>query len=148
VKIRLALLTACIAAAAAALPAAAQTTPPAPADSVTPPATATPPARRVPRNPNLITRAEIEANGGRTAFELVNRLRPRWFRPSAASMGAEGEMDPIYVYLDGARVGPAQRELHRISAEQIAEIRYIPSQEAVARWGAHSSSGVIMITSR
>jgi len=145
--IRLPTLAACAAAACLCNPATAQTPTPAPADSAAAQAAAAP-ARAPRRDANLITRPEIESNGGRNAYELVTRLRPRWLRAIAASTGAAGEMDPVYVYLDGARVGPAPRELYRITAEQIAELRYIPSQEAVARWGGYHSSGVIFITSR
>lgn len=139
--IRFPALAACAAAACLCGRARAQTPTPAPADSAAQ-ASATP-ARAPRRDMNLITRPEIESNGGRNAYELVTRLRPRWLRAIAASTGAAGETDPVYVYLDGARVGPAPRELYRITAEQIAELRYIPSQEAVARWGGYHSSGVI-----
>ena len=85
-KLRVTLLAACIAA-AAAVPARAQTTP-APVDSAiraASPAEHEQVARaqqaaatRVRRNPNLITVREIDGTTANDALNVVQRLRPQW----------------------------------------------------------------------
>lgn len=77
----------------------------------------------------------------------MSRLRPRWLRGYAAATSRNGQTDQVWVFLDGTRVGP-MRELRRINVGQIGELRYIPSEEAVARWGLGYSAGVIMISTR
>jgi len=138
---RIPLLATCVAAACVCGRAAAQTSPP--ADSAAPPATV--PARRAPRNPNVITAAEFEGQGTTNAYELIRRLRPRWIRLSAADYAAH--RDQVWVYLDGTRLGQLD-ELGRISSESIGEIRFVPGDEAVQRWGWGYSAGAILITSR
>ena len=138
---RISLLAACIAATCGCGRATAQTTPR--ADSAAPPAMV--PTGRVPRNPNLITAAEIEGQSPTNAYDLIRRLRPRWIRLSAGDYSAH--RDQVWVYLDGTRLGQLS-ELGRISSESIGEIRFVPGDEAVQRWGWGYSAGAILITSR
>ena len=143
-KLHATFLAACIAA-AAAVPARAQATPPpAPADSarVAAPAAPAAPAPRARRNPNLVTAAEIDGTTATDALNLVQRLRPQWLRGRAASPG-----DVVIVYVNGGRLGTA-RELRTMKAESIGEMRFIPSEEAVARYGTGHSAGVIMVSVR
>jgi hypothetical protein len=143
VKLHTTLLAACIAA-AAAVPARAQTAPPpAPADTAHPATPAAPaPTPRVRRNPDLITAAEIDGTTATDALNLVQRLRPQWLRARAASPG-----DEVIVYVNGGRLGSA-RELRSIKAESVGEMRYVRSEEAVARYGMGHSAGVILVTMR
>ena len=149
-KLRITLLAACIAA-AAAVPARAQTTP-APADSAI--RSASPAEReqvaraqqaaaaRVRRNPNLIIAAEIDGTAASDALNVVQRLRPQWLRGRAATKG-----DRVMVYVNGGRLGTAG-ELRTMRAETIGEMRYVQSEEAVARYGMGHSAGVILVTMR
>jgi hypothetical protein len=149
-KLHATLLAACIAA-ALAVPARAQT--PAPADSAI--RAASPAeheqverarqaaAARVRRDPNLITAAEIEGTTASDAMILVQRHRPQWLR--ARPTGSV--LDAVIVYVNGGRVGSA-RELRNMKAESIGEMRFIRSEEAVARYGMGHSAGVILVTVR
>jgi hypothetical protein len=141
-KLRITLLAACIAA-AAATPARAQTTPAAP-----PAAPTTPPAERPRRDPDVITTAEIEAASVENAYDLVSRLRPRWLRGHAGTTNASGAAaDPVIVYVNGSRFGEA-RELRSMKAESVSEMRFVRSEDAIMRWGTGHSSGVILMTPR
>ena len=140
-KLHATLMAACIAA-AAAVPARAQTAPPpAPADSTARTAPAAP-APRVRRTPDLITAAEIDGTTASDALDLVQRLRPQWLRARAASPG-----DEVVVYVNGGRLGSVS-ELRSMKAESIREMRFIRSEEAVARFGTGHSAGVILVTMR
>jgi len=138
--LRIALLAACLGVAALGERAAAQ----APVADTAAAAHARPPRR----NENLITREEIEGVSAHDARDLIARLRPRWLRPYGATSGVQGQPATVFVYLDGTRIGTAQRELVRITAEQIGEIEFVPGREAAARFGPGYSPGVILISSR
>jgi len=164
-KLRVPLLAVCLAG-VAALPARAQTTPSAPADSAVraaPPA-APAPAGRVRRNPNVITAAELEGQIATDVYEMVRRLRPQWLRvrPSGSnedatrtrayspmvSSQARSELAVVlYVFVDGARAGEVG-DLRRMEITNVRELRFVPSADAVTRWGRDYSAGVIEVTSR
>lgn len=147
---RIALLAACLGLAAIPGAAAGQTTPApahAPADSTAAPAAAPAPARARRRDTNLITAEEVATQSARDAYDVVSRLRPRWLRGYAAANNHSGGTDQVVIFLDGTRMGAVQ-ELRRITATTVGEMRYIPSEEAVARWGMGYSAGVIMVTTR
>ena len=163
---RIAFVATCIAA-AAAVPARAQTTPPppAPADSAVraaPPA-APAPAARVRRSPNLITAAELEGQTATDVYDLVRRLRPQWLRarvsgsledasrrptPTAMGSGSPSQIGLVVtVFVDGSPVGDVG-ELRRLQVANVRELRFVPSADAVTRWGRDYRAGVIEVTSR
>ena len=161
-------LLAAVIAATAATSASAQTTPaPPPADTAAPAAPAPAPAAarpaRVRRNPNVITAAELEGQVASDVYELVRRLRPQWLRGRASSTNGDQTKSmssdvlaspnpahaapPVYVFVDGNRMGDAG-ELRRIQLGSVRELRFIPSEDAVTRWGRDFSAGAIEVTSR
>lgn len=78
---------------------------------------------------NQIDAEEIEASGMSTvtAYELVQRLRPRWLqRRSARSVGLS---TVIAVYQDERRLG-GLGELRLMPMSTIREIRYLDASEA------------------
>ena len=92
------------------------------------------------RNPELITRAEIEATDALTALEVVQQLRPTFLRPP-------GQSDPVVVYVDGARRGNIS-ELRSLQRATLEQIRYINANDATLRWGTGHRSGAIEVTTR
>ena len=149
-KLRATLLGTCLAAAAAAAPAGAQVSP-SPADTAAPAAPApvlvAPRPARVHRNPNVITTAEIEGQVVLDVYDLIARLRPQWYRGRASNQNFDIAQWPVIVFLDGNRMGDV-RELHRLQAGSVRELRFIPAEDAVTRWGRDYSSGAIEVTSR
>lgn len=95
-------------------------------------------------NPDLITREQILEQPEQSAFELIERLRPRWLR--ARSQGSFSNPTPEYavVYVDDMRFGEIN-SLHRINAAEIDRIEFISGLDATTRFGTGTGGGVIHI---
>jgi hypothetical protein len=136
------LLAACFAASALAVrPAAAQT------DTVS--ATAAAPAAAAPaarprRNPNLITRAEMEARGAKNALDGVRSLRGSWLRASRTLSATSENESVVAVYRDGTLLG-GPNSLRDIGLETVATIQYFPPAQAVQRFGNDANVGAILV---
>jgi hypothetical protein len=88
-----------------------------------------------------ITAEEIATANVPTAYEAVNRLRNAWFRDRVT-----GEA-PL-VYLDSRRQLNGVSSLRDVRAHEIAEIQFVPGNEAVNRWGLEAKSGAIVVLLR
>lgn len=94
---------------------------------------------------NRISQEELQSSAYASAYEAVERLRPRWLvvrgdlSPNTA--------DPVMAYVDGTRFGPAEA-LRQMSAENIASMRFLPAAEATARHGRGNRNGVIEVETR
>lgn len=93
-----------------------------------------------------ILRAEIDSSSSRTAYELVQSLRPQWLRTRglvnvAQAAGAEG----IVVYLDNARLGDVDA-MRRVALGPVQYLRFFTAPEATQRWGAGHLQGAILIS--
>ena len=121
---------------------------------------------KVRTNPDLITKAEIDAGGFRDAYDVVQRLRPTWFTKakssSAQSMGgiqvsggnsgvqSSSTGAGLLVYLDNTRMGGTDA-LRDIPATSITALQYMDAATATARLpgiGSTVISGAIVATSR
>ena len=81
-------------------------------------------------SPDLITRAEINSSNASNAYELIDRLRPNWLRPTATgsiSGGARSQI--ILVYLDRQRLEDL-RGLRTITAASIQSAQWIDAARA------------------
>ena len=95
------------------------------------------------KNPDLITRQEIEAlKEGQTAFEVVTRLRPNWLNTRQGSL-TQSPGD-VVVYVNEVRRGgrEALREVDRL---MVAEIRRIRGVDATTRFGTDHEHGAILV---
>jgi len=90
---------------------------------------------------NLIAPEELEESNLRTlsAYEVVQRLRPRWLRPRSA--GTAGQVEPA-VFLNGASYGDLAA-LEAIRAADVAQIRYIEARDATNQFGTGFPGGII-----
>lgn len=105
------------------------------------------PAKPKSGGANYITQAEIEYAKVSTAFEAIQRLRPRMLQRRAGSPTDKGEGGEIVVFLDNTKFGfPDQ--LTSISADRIKEIRFINASDATTRWGTGYTEGVILIVTK
>lgn len=107
---------------------------------------------------DVITMEEIQAVLGtsRTAYDVVARLQPRWLekrstsalptRPSSTEARVAQDTGDIVVYLNNQRYGGPQA-LRDLSAEAVAEMRYLGPAEA-ARFGTGHQHGAILVTTR
>lgn len=93
--------------------------------------------------PTQITAAEIDAANVATAYDAVDRLARRWFRDLSGNVSGS-----VSVYLDtNQRLGGASA-LRDIPARDVALLRYLRSDDAVARFGSEASGGAIIVTRR
>jgi hypothetical protein len=102
------------------------------------------------RDYNLVTQDEIVAQNGTNAYEVISHLRPQYLKtrgrttiqgqPTVASEYAS-------VFMDNQFFGDLNSLLN-IPTINIKEIRYLPANEAVTRYGMQYGNGVIEIRTR
>jgi hypothetical protein len=90
---------------------------------------------------NRLTPAEIEQANLPTAYELVDRLRRPWLRRDAVTGG------DVVVYMDEQNIGGPEK-LRDLPAVDVAELQYLPNDQAVRRWGAAIQGSVIVVLRR
>ncbi|CAN5716207.1 hypothetical protein BH23GEM6_BH23GEM6_24590 [soil metagenome] len=88
---------------------------------------------------DVITTEEIRASSDSNAHQLIERLRPNWFR-MRASVDA-----PVVVYVDGSRRG-GREQLQSISTSTMARAQFLSGSAATTRFGLDHGSGAILIT--
>lgn len=95
-----------------------------------------------------ISREEIVESDALNAYELVQRLRPRWLSDRGGRSLTMGTQ--ILVYLDGARLGNTDM-LRQVSREGIYSMRYLDASQATAELsgiGSEHVAGAIVISTR
>ncbi|MGK2962421.1 MAG: hypothetical protein ACSLFK_09790 [Gemmatimonadaceae bacterium] len=101
------------------------------------------------RNRSVITFDEITASrsGNASAYDLIQRLRPEYFRSRGPS--SLNNLAPVtaVVYVDEVRYGEIE-SLRTMSADQIREVHYINASDATTRFGSDHVGGAILITTR
>jgi hypothetical protein len=99
--------------------------------------------------PNVITSDEIQSENFRSAFEIIERLRPQMLRGrgSISISDNTGASTIPVVYVDNVQFG-AIETLRNIPAMQVREIQYINQSDATTRWGTGHAGGVIMILTK
>lgn len=98
---------------------------------------------------DVITREQInESNVTTNANSLIRQLRPHWLRVRGGA-SAVGE---VVVYVDGMRrtsIGQdPETQLRTIQVDNIAEVRYLNPQQAIARYGTGHQHGAILVETR
>ena len=88
-----------------------------------------------------ISLEEITTANLPTAYELVDRLRRPWLRLDAITRGA------VVVYMDNQNIGGAEK-LRDIPSVDVAEMVYMPNDQATQRWGSDIKGSVIVVTRR
>jgi hypothetical protein len=103
-----------------------------------------------PHSGDVITSQEV-ANftvEGRSAYDIVSRLRPRWVAAHSSSYAARVDStEYALVFVDGRAAG-RPNSLRDIPAEQVADMRYYDVAEAQGKYGARGASGVIEVRLR
>ena len=96
-------------------------------------------------NSRLIVRAQLEPLVGRSAYEAVETLNPRWLQPR----GGSPQYGPSYarVVVDGT-VRRELADLYRMSTNNIETMRYLSASDATTRYGTGYIGGVIEVTTR
>ena len=101
------------------------------------------PSRRPFAGQNVITRHDILTISATTAFQVVQRLHPEWLRARGRVSALDEDTD-IVVYVNSTRRGGVD-ELRSISAQDIAEIRFMNARDVTTRFGLGHGSGAIQV---
>jgi hypothetical protein len=98
---------------------------------------------------DYVTSMEIAAVGATNAYDLINRLRPRWLRTQApGSIGAGVRSQVIAVYLDGVRLGGLDA-LRSLGTSGFQTMRFYDATRAATVLrdpGSEPIAGAIVIT--
>ena len=110
--------------------------------------TADPTGALTTRESNVITAGEIsKAQGLVTAWDAVQRLRPRFLRnPGTTSMRGSGDNRAI-VRIDDVDSGPPE-VLRTVDLQYVLEIRYYSAVDATSRFGGIHGRGIIHVITR
>ena len=96
---------------------------------------------------DIITRAEIQQAGSvGNAYDLVNRLRPHFFRVEGRSSMGQVPQSPL-VRLNGSILGDIST-MRTIDVTTLEEVRYYSIVEAETRWSGERGRPVIAITTK
>ncbi|HEX9581695.1 MAG TPA: hypothetical protein VF970_11380 [Gemmatimonadales bacterium] len=98
------------------------------------------------RGSNVITAEMLADQPVNSAYEAVQRLRPRWLiERGPTTLAATG--NPVVVYVDNQRMGGVE-ELRTIAVHTVEEIRFRDASDATTRYGTGHTSGAIEVTTR
>jgi len=95
---------------------------------------------------DVITATEIQARApdAKTAYDVVQRLRPAFLRKRPGGSLTTKEPAQIQVYVDGTLRGSVY-VLREIISEGIVEIRYMNGPDATTRYGTGHENGAITV---
>jgi hypothetical protein len=96
---------------------------------------------------NVITVEQMAQYPGANAYEIVQRIRPRFLQRRGQTSISNQESPYPLVYMDGMRRGTID-ELRQIPSLILDSIEYISPADATTRWGTGHTAGVILLTSR
>jgi hypothetical protein len=99
------------------------------------------------RQADVITFAEIEPLRVATAYEVVEQLRPEFFRTRGSASVRDPTPAEAVVYLDGSRMGPPAT-LRSVSKTTLKEIRYLDANAATVQFGTGHRGGAILVVTR
>ncbi|MEO8580085.1 MAG: hypothetical protein ABI469_07545 [Gemmatimonadales bacterium] len=92
---------------------------------------------------NLITEAELaETPGTTSAYEVVGKLRPNFFKSRGRSSINNQGSETAAVFVDGQFYGNIN-SLQNLTTTHIHEIRFLSIGDAVTRYGMQYGNGVI-----
>lgn len=99
----------------------------------------------------VITAAQIEASGARTAWDAVRKLLPQ-LNVEGHTINHRGQSsimftDAVAVVLDGARLAD-YHAMADIPADQIQSIRFMSGIRGTTRYGLNAGDGVLVIETK
>ncbi len=105
------------------------------------------PSQQTRKEPNIITRTEIEqATWATNAFDLVQRLRPNYLRTSGPTNWS-GAAQSAIVRLNDQDMGDFGA-LRQIQPSSVTEIRYYSATDATAKFGGIRGRPVIHVMTK
>ena len=102
------------------------------------------------RDYNVISQSEITQQNGINAFDVISHLRPQYLKTrgrTTIQAGPSVATEYAAVFMDNQFFGDLT-SLRNIPSINIREIRYLPANDAVTRYGMQYGNGVIEIRTR
>jgi len=99
------------------------------------------------RDPNVISRQELEASVAVNAYDAIMNLRPTFLRSRGTNTFDAAATTLPDVYVDGQRFGNITN-LKSMTLDNIAEIRLLRASDATNKYGTNHTTGVIEVTTR
>jgi hypothetical protein len=87
-----------------------------------------------------ITEAELLPLDQLSAYEAVQRLRPRWLQ-------VRTRLEPM-VHIDGAVRTDGLADLRSLRCTEVQEMRYMSPADATTRFGTGYGNGLILVTTK
>ena len=109
------------------------------------------------RDPNVISRQELEASVAVNAYDAIMNLRPTFLRSRGTNTFDAAATTLPDVYVDGQRFGNITNlksmtlddsSASCYTADNIAEIRLLRASDATNKYGTNHTTGVIEVTTR
>ena len=100
-------------------------------------------------DPDFIMRDEIDESGSsRTAWDLVNSIRPQWlFTRGISTLSQAVGAETIIIYMDNARLGTPD-SMRGIPLGNVQYLQFFSAPEATLRWGGGHLQGAILISTQ
>lgn len=101
------------------------------------------------RDSSVIQRSELEVDGVSTltVYDAIQRLRPGWLAPRAATSVSNGA-GPLPAVLVGNAPRRDVEILRSIPVGDVAELRYVNARDATTRYGTGYVNGLIEVRPR
>lgn len=96
---------------------------------------------------NVITADEIASTTARDAYEVIERLRPRWLQSRGVASFRDAAPQLPVVYVDRIRIGGLE-VLRTLNVTDIVELRFYSASDATTRYGTDHAGGVIEVYTR
>jgi hypothetical protein len=87
-----------------------------------------------------ITEAELEPIAQMSAFEAIQRLRPRWLQSRTGWLPT--------VHVDGSVRGAGEEILASIPCSEVEGMQYLNAADATTRFGTDYANGAILVTTK
>ena len=97
---------------------------------------------------NVISRAELDAAGSATVYDVIVRLRPNYLRSRGPTSVVNTSAHTVAVVFVGETEYGDLESLRRFPATRIEEVRYYSGPEATTKFGSAFGAGVIALKPR
>lgn len=99
-------------------------------------------------SPNVISRAELDAAGSTSVYDVIVRVRPNYLRSRGPTSVVNSTARTVaVVFVNDTEYGDLE-SLRRFPASRIEEVRYYNGSEAATKFGSSYGAGVIALKAR
>jgi len=104
------------------------------------------PAERVKRNPNVISREELQdpAVAGGDAMTTIRQLRPAFFRNRGPQSFSNSTAGTVQISQDYGPLQPVS-QLSTLDTRSLVEVRYLDANDAQSRFGINANGGPVIV---